>query len=110
MKEPHTEGVATHGGPESCVVVREGDGEALTGVRTGTVLSRENRQLQSADAVIRSGRHHRRRRYREVSSGSARSETRCTYGTSLHENREIPRPLDQDGGRAASERSKAASR
>ena len=41
MKEPYVEGVATHDGPESCVVVRKGGGEALTGVRAGEVLSRE---------------------------------------------------------------------
>ncbi len=28
MKEPYVEGVATHDGPESCVVVRKGGGEA----------------------------------------------------------------------------------
>ena len=39
MKEPHTEELATHGGPESCVGAREGAGEALTGVRTGWVSS-----------------------------------------------------------------------
>jgi hypothetical protein len=37
-----TEGVANHSGPESCAVVREGGGEALTGVRIGQPLSREN--------------------------------------------------------------------
>jgi len=41
MKEPHVEGVATHDDPESCVDTREGVGEALTGARTGRVLSRE---------------------------------------------------------------------
>jgi hypothetical protein len=41
MKESHIEGVANHGDPESCVGAREGDGEALTGARTGRVLSRE---------------------------------------------------------------------
>jgi len=41
MKEPYVEGVANRNGPESCVGVREDDGEALTGVRTGRVLSRE---------------------------------------------------------------------
>jgi predicted XRE-type DNA-binding protein len=44
MKESDTEGVATHGGPESCVHTREGGGEALTGGWTGRVLSRENTQ------------------------------------------------------------------
>lgn len=41
MREPHTEGVATHGDPESCTDAREGIGEALTGACTGTVWSRE---------------------------------------------------------------------
>ena len=36
-----TEGVANHSGPESCAVIREGVGEALTGVRAGQPLSRE---------------------------------------------------------------------
>ena len=45
MEKPYVEGVATHDGPESCVGARKGDGEALTGVRTGRVLSREIRQF-----------------------------------------------------------------
>ena len=44
------EGVATHTGPESCVVVREGDVEALTGVCTGQPLSGESK-LPDAHAV-----------------------------------------------------------
>ena len=42
MKVHCTEGVANHSGPESCAVAREGGGEALTGVRIGQPLSREN--------------------------------------------------------------------
>ena len=41
MRTPDIEGVAIHDGPESCVGVREGVGEALTGVRAGQPLSRE---------------------------------------------------------------------
>jgi RNA-directed DNA polymerase len=41
MRTPDIEGVAIHDGPESCAGVREGDGEALTGVRAGQPLSRE---------------------------------------------------------------------
>ena len=41
MKEPDDEGLASHIGPESCVVVRKNGGEALTGVHAGWVLSRE---------------------------------------------------------------------
>ena len=42
MQEPYVEGLATHGGPESCAGARKGAGEALTGAQTGRVLSREN--------------------------------------------------------------------
>jgi hypothetical protein len=41
MKELYIEDLASHDGPESCAVVRKGGGEALTGVRAGSVLSRE---------------------------------------------------------------------
>jgi hypothetical protein len=99
MREPHIEGVATRDDPESCVGAREGVGEALTGARMGTVLSREIRFCWDADAVIRGGRQHCRHRYREVPSDPARSKTRGTCGTSLCENREIPcLPADDGGG------------
>ena len=39
MEEPHIEGLATHNDPESCVEVRKELSEALTGARTGRVLS-----------------------------------------------------------------------
>ncbi len=35
MQESYGEGPASHTGPESCVVAREGDGETLTGERAG---------------------------------------------------------------------------
>ena len=38
MKELYIEGVAIHDGPESCVGVREDNGEALTGVRAGWAI------------------------------------------------------------------------
>src|SRR6218665_2874129 len=40
MKESYVEGLASYGGPESCVHIREGVGEALTGERAGRVSSR----------------------------------------------------------------------
>lgn len=58
MKEPHTEGVANHGDPESCADDREVGGEALTGARAGRVLSREITQEPGADAVLLCGRQH----------------------------------------------------
>jgi hypothetical protein len=53
MKESYDEGVASHIGPESCAVVREVEGEALTGVRAGRVWSREIPKVQGAEAVLR---------------------------------------------------------
>ena len=42
MEELYVEGVATHGGPESCVVACEGGGEALTGARAGRAIDPRN--------------------------------------------------------------------
>ena len=52
MKKSYDEGVASHVGPESCAVVRKDQGEALTGVRAGRVLSREMLLDQGADVVM----------------------------------------------------------
>ena len=41
MEEPYGEGVAIHTGPGSCGYGSNGMAEALTGARTGRVLSRE---------------------------------------------------------------------
>ena len=45
------EGVAIHIGPEPCVVIREGGGEASAGVRAGQPLSHESAITSGADAV-----------------------------------------------------------
>ena len=90
MKESYGEGVATHTGPESCGIVREGEVEASIGERAGRVFSRERHFLRGADAVRRRGRPHRVRRQRETYPAPARSETPSTYGDTSHENREIP--------------------
>ena len=74
MEEPYTEEVATHGGPESCVDVREGIGEALTGARVGEASSREiippGRRRGNG-----LGRQHDQARDRECLGGPARSKT-----------------------------------
>ena len=97
MKVSYGEGVATHTGSESCIGVRKGAGEALTGVRTGQVLSREietplRKQwlLRGADGVEIRGRQNWGRRYRETLLDSARSETLRMYASTLSGNREIP--------------------
>jgi hypothetical protein len=45
MGELYVEGLATHGGPESCVDVPRGRGEALTGVRVGRVIEPRNHRF-----------------------------------------------------------------
>jgi hypothetical protein len=52
-KEPDIEGVAIHGGPESCVGVREGVGEALTGVHAGGAIEPRNPWSRGADVVAK---------------------------------------------------------
>jgi hypothetical protein len=102
MEELYTEGLATHGDPESCADAREGGGEALTGARAGRAIEPRNHRVRGADAVYESGRQHRQWRYREPLVGPARSETLCMYGTSMRENREVPRsPVRLIIGRAA---------
>ena len=50
MRVPHSEEVANHAVPESCVVSREGQDEALTGVHAGQPLSREINVIPGAHA------------------------------------------------------------
>ena len=99
----YVEGLATHIGPESCVnIVRKGEGEALTGVRAGWVLSREIHAppqgglLRGADAVEKSGRPHPRRRTGKTPRNPARSQTPGMHASTLLGNREVPRPSDAD--------------
>jgi len=88
MKESYGEGVATHTGPESCVVVRKDRGEALTGEGAGRVFSRERTALRDADAVGGSRRPHPGRRYCEARWSPARSETPSMCRGTSRENRE----------------------
>ncbi len=46
MGELCTEGVTHRGVPESCVGVREGGGEALTGVRAGWAIEPRNQGVR----------------------------------------------------------------
>ena len=90
MRELYAEGLASHSGPESCACSRKGTGEALTGVRTGRVLSCEIRRNQGADTVAMCGRPHGDVHYGECIIDPAQSETPGMCGNSMRENREIP--------------------
>ena len=98
MKESYVEGLASYGGPESCVHIREGVGEALTGVRAGRVSSRvihapwrEPRVVRGAEAVETCRRPNRSCRIGEAAPDPARSQTPRTRGNISHGSREIPR-------------------
>ena len=52
MEELYVEGLATHGGPKSCVDVPRGRGEALTGARAGRVIEPRN-QLSGVPTLSR---------------------------------------------------------
>ena len=51
MEELYVEGLATRDGPQSCVDVPRGRGEALAGVRAGRAIEPRNQDLRGADAV-----------------------------------------------------------
>lgn len=110
MKEPHIKGIAIHDDPESCVGDRKVAGEALTGARMGTVLSREIRQTRAPTLLSEAEGHMpavAKARQQTALRGRrpvARTEPSCARtGSSLA----CPRPM---AARAASERPEVTSR
>ena len=99
MEELYVEGLATRGGPESCVASRKGRGEALTGVRAGRAIEPRN-PTSGCPRRSDGGRQHPWSRYREWPGDPARSGNHGMYGTSMRENRESPCPPVRAGLRA----------
>ena len=89
MKELYAEGVAIHGGPESCVGAREGAGEALTRARVGRAIEPRNPQF-GVPTLSQWRKATRPVALCESLVGPARSENHGMYGTSKCENRELP--------------------
>ena len=104
MKEPYSEGLANHTGPESCAGTREGAGEALTGVHTGRVLSCEINPFGTPTLFTCAEGETRHGANRESCEGPAQSETLCMCGNSSHGNREIPETPARYGGAGRSEK------
>jgi hypothetical protein len=88
-KEPYIEGVAIHGGPESCVGVREGGGEALTGVHAGWAIEPRNHWYRGADVVTKAEGNIGGSVIRELPSGPARSLSLGMCGCFMGENGEV---------------------
>ena len=88
MKVHYVEDIASHSGRESCAVTREGGSEALTGVRTGQVLSRERSMNPGADMVTDMEGNTDGRAMRAAGRPGV-VEDPGMRGHSLHGNREI---------------------
>ena len=74
MQVRHSEGVAIHAAPESCAGhCCEAVREALTGARTGEVLSGESNVVRGVDAVVACRRQQAGGRHREDLSHPASS-------------------------------------
>jgi hypothetical protein len=102
MEELYIEGLAIHGDRKPCVGVREGVGEASVAARAGQVLSRVITEFGVPTLSTDAEGNTACGAIREPLVGPARSETLCMYGTSMRENREVPRsPIRVISGRAA---------
>ena len=102
MRELYIEGLAPHGGPESCVDDPRGRGEALTGVGAGRAMEPRNPSVRGADAVQEAEGNIAGGVMRESPGDPARSGNHGMYGTFMRENREIPRsPTGLITGRVA---------
>jgi hypothetical protein len=103
MRALYIEGLAPHGGPESCVVVCEGVGEALAGVRVGRVMEPRNQGDRGADAVQEVEGNITGGAMRESPGDPARSENQGMHA-SLHAREPgdpMPaRPVDHWSGRS----------
>jgi len=73
MEELYAEGLATHGGPESCVDDPRGRGEALAGARAGRAIEPRNQSLRGADIVHEVEGNTASGVIRELLAGPARS-------------------------------------
>lgn len=82
------EGVAIHIGPEPCVGIREGVGEASVGEHAGQPLSRDRKRILGADAVCVAEGNMTECVMRALGQPGVVEEPGM-YGRSLHGNREI---------------------
>jgi len=90
METLYTEGVAIHGGPESCVGDPRGRSEALTGVHVGRAIEPRNSQLRGAHAVDKAEGNTAGGVIASRLVDPARSENQGMRGAFMRENREIP--------------------
>ena len=109
MEESDIEGLATHGGPESCAGVREGAGEALAGGVQAGLWSREISRYGVPTSLIGTEGHTTGGAIREPLGDPARSENHGMYASSMRENREGPAPPGPRSGAGRSGKAEAVS-
>ena len=105
MRVHHGEGVATRTGPEPCVGIREGIGEASAGEHIGQPLSRENLNQFGCRRARFHGRQHGRARQRECLPDPAWSKTlACVEALCTGTGRSRVWPADGHRGSASERR------
>ena len=109
MRESDTEGLATHGGPESCAGAREDVGEALAGGVQAGLLSREINETGVPTPLLGAEGHIAGGAMRELPGDPARSKNQGMYASSMRENRESPSPLAPRSGGGRSGKAEAVS-
>src|SRR5215831_1818781 len=90
MKESHGKGPTSYPDPESCVGVRKGAGEALTGAHAGQPSSCEIRSSGVPTLLSEAEGHTEIGVRGEPVADPAQSETLCMRDNSSRGNREIP--------------------
>lgn len=102
MRTLYIEGLAPHGGPESCVGGPRGRSEALTGVRAGRAMEPRNQRNRGVDAVVVAEGSTAGGVTRESLVGPARSKNQGMYAN-LHAREPggplLARPADHGAGR-----------
>ncbi len=90
MKEPYTEGLAIHCGPEPCGGVREDAAEALDRGKRRPGIGLRNHHSGVPTLLPEREGHTMCSVKRELPTDPAESKTLSMRGNSMHENREIP--------------------
>ena len=102
MRTPDIEGVAIHGGPESCVDGPRGSWRSVDRGTCRPAIEPRNHWFGVPTSSHEAEGHIFGSVMRELPGDPARSENLCMYGVLMRENREIPplaRPADHRAGR-----------
>jgi len=104
MKELHTEGLASHGGPAPCGGVRKDVVEALVGGTCRQAIEPRNKRRSGCRRCCVKWKATPLVTLSRVASGPRGVEEPCMHGTFMRENREVPSsPVVHGQGRRAAQ-------